>query len=219
MKRTLTALTLLALAAGPVYSQQAENTAPAETSTAITFSERQDASQVLATDFTGEPVVNAAGEPIGDINNLVFDESGRISLAVIGVGGFMGVGEKEVAVPFDALRPDTRDGKRVLVIDVTKEQIQSAPHYQTLNDQRFAERMAAWKEKAKAGWNRVSEEAKQAYEQAKTAVKSASQKAEEADKAAENAEEAAREADQAAEAAKSAERAAEESATPPAKTN
>ncbi len=175
MKKTLTALSVLALMSAPLAAQDAapKTDAPA----AITFAEQQNETQVLATDFTGETVLTTAGEKVGDINNLVFDENGRIALAVIGVGGFMGVGEKEVAVPFETLKPDMRDGKQVLIVSATKEQIEAAPAYKTLNDQRFAERVSTWKEKAKEGWARVSEEAKQAYDQAKTAVQSATEKA------------------------------------------
>jgi sporulation protein YlmC with PRC-barrel domain len=171
MKKTLTAFSVLLLMAGPLAAQDATTASP----DAIRFATEQSQAEVLATDFTGRPVVTASGERIGSVANLVFDPSGRISLAVIGVGGFMGLGAKEVAVPFDSLSADTREGREVLVVNTTKEQLQAAPAYQTLNDQRFQERLAVWKEKAKEGWQQVSERAKEAYDQAKDAVGSAQQ--------------------------------------------
>lgn len=200
MKKTLTAMSLLAVMSTAVAAQE---TKPAS----IQFVAEQTQAEVLATDFTGEAVVTKSGERVGDINNLVFDESGRIALGVIGVGGFMGMGEKEVAVPFDTLKPETRDGKQVLVLDVTKEQIQAAPAYKTLNDQRFNERVTGWKEKAKEGWTKVSEQAKTAYEQAKTTVQNQAEKMSEP-------------SEQGAEPAKPAEPATPaQPATPPANSN
>ena len=48
---------------------------------------------------------------------------------IVGVGGFLGVGEKNVAVPFQALKVAEKDGKRYLVLDTTKEALQTAPGY------------------------------------------------------------------------------------------
>ena len=48
-------------------------------------------------------VTNEAGESIGNVSDLLFDKSGRIVTVVIGVGGFLGIGEKSVAVPFASL--------------------------------------------------------------------------------------------------------------------
>ena len=45
------------------------------------------------------------------------------------MGGFLGIGEKEVAVPFNSVRLTEKDGKRFLVMDTTKEALQSAPGY------------------------------------------------------------------------------------------
>jgi sporulation protein YlmC with PRC-barrel domain len=173
MKKTLTALGLVLLMAGPAMAQGTSTASPEP----IRFVSEQTQAEVLATDFTGQAVLTKGGERIGNISNLVFDPSGRISLAVIGVGGFLGIGAKEVAVPFESLTPDTKDDRQVLVIDATKEQLQAAPAYQTLNDQRFAERMATWKEKAKESWEQVSERAKEAYQQAKGAVEGTQQPA------------------------------------------
>ncbi len=54
--------------------------------------------------FKGLNVYNEANEKIGDINELIFSRDGQVATAVIGIGGFLGVGEHSVAVPFDQIR-------------------------------------------------------------------------------------------------------------------
>ncbi len=54
--------------------------------------------------FKGLNVYNQANEKIGDIRELIFSRDGQVAAAVIGVGGFLGVGEHSVAVPFDQIR-------------------------------------------------------------------------------------------------------------------
>jgi PRC-barrel domain protein len=48
---------------------------------------------------------------------------------MLSVGGFLGLGEKDVAVPFNAIHLTEKNGNRYLVIDTTKEALQSAPGY------------------------------------------------------------------------------------------
>jgi hypothetical protein len=90
----------------------------------------QPAGQWLASQFIGQSVTNAAGETIGDINDVLFDKSGRAANVVIGVGGFLGIGEKSVAIPYDQLTI-TADptGKRVVTAPLSKERLQSAPEF------------------------------------------------------------------------------------------
>jgi hypothetical protein len=78
----------------------------------VEFVTVQPAGQWSAGQFIGSPVTNEAGENIGDVNDVLFDKTGRVATAVIGVGGFLGIGEKSVAVP------------------LSKERLQAAPAYQ-----------------------------------------------------------------------------------------
>jgi sporulation protein YlmC with PRC-barrel domain len=82
-----------------------------------------------ASKLVGLSVYNNNNESIGSINDLLTDKSGNIKAVVIGVGGFLGVGEKNVAVPFQALKVAEKNGKRYLVLDTTKEALQTAPGY------------------------------------------------------------------------------------------
>ncbi|MBD2748137.1 PRC-barrel domain-containing protein [Microvirga sp. BT688] len=64
---------------------------------------KMESNQMMASDLIGTRVVGANNESIGDINDVIMDRNGQIMAAVVGVGGFLGIGEKDVAVPFNAL--------------------------------------------------------------------------------------------------------------------
>jgi sporulation protein YlmC with PRC-barrel domain len=90
----------------------------------------QPAGQSLASRFIGQPVVNDGGERIGNISDLLFDGSGRIVNVLIGVGGFLGIGEKSVAVPFTALSVAAdANGKRVVKAALSRDQLKAAPAF------------------------------------------------------------------------------------------
>jgi len=79
-----------------------------------------------AADVKGDKVTNAHGEHLGEIRDLVMDESaGRVAYAVLGFGGFLGFGEKLVAVPWNALRPSTREHE--FMMDLSKDRLREAP--------------------------------------------------------------------------------------------
>ncbi len=158
MKTALAAVTALMIAVSPAAAQT-----PA-------FVDMQNNTEVLGTDFIGTPVNDKSGQEIGKIANLVFDQTGRIELAVIGVGGFLGIGEKDHAVPFDAVTSEVVNGKHVFVIDATKDQLLAAPVYKTMNAQARAERMKEWRQKAQASWADIKGRTSKAYEEAKERV-------------------------------------------------
>ncbi|MFG1378510.1 PRC-barrel domain-containing protein [Xanthobacter autotrophicus] len=94
------------------------------------FIQQQRADQHLASTLIGMSVHGAADENLGEINDLVLDRSGNVSAAVIGVGGFLGVGEKDVAVPFQAVEVTRNtDGKNRLVLRKTKDELKAAPEF------------------------------------------------------------------------------------------
>ena len=59
---------------------------------------------------------------------------GRINAAVISVGRFLAIGEKDIAVPLSALQLERRDDGRRLTIDVVKEALQNAPAFEHIAD-------------------------------------------------------------------------------------
>ena len=166
MKTTLTAVAALMIAVSPLAAQTPS------------FVAEQNQSEVLGTDFVGTPVVSKDNQQLGKIANLVFDQTGHIELAVIGVGGFLGIGEKEVAVPFDTLKSEVVNNKHVFSIDLTKDQLKAAPAFKTLNDQARQELIAKWRTKAEQSWADLKSKAGKAYEDAKERVNEAREKAE-----------------------------------------
>lgn len=82
----------------------------------------------------GSKVQNKAGESIGDINEIILASDGSAAAAVIGVGGFLGMGEHHVAVQFKSLKID-RDtkGNIVITLDTTKDALKSAPAWSDTN--------------------------------------------------------------------------------------
>jgi sporulation protein YlmC with PRC-barrel domain len=102
----------------------------AQTAKSEDFVTVQPAGQWLATQFIGQPATNQAGEKIGDINDLLFDKNGRIANVVIGVGGFLGIGEKNVAIPYGSLAITAdANGKRVISVPLSKERLLAAPDF------------------------------------------------------------------------------------------
>ena len=79
--------------------------------------------------YYNEDVYDTQDNKIGAVNDILLDKDGRLSTAIIGVGGFLGVGEKDVAVPFKALKVAEKAGDRYLVINATKEALEKAPGY------------------------------------------------------------------------------------------
>jgi len=108
-------------------------------STSPQFLRQQGRSDWLASDLLGKAVVNADNETIGDVDNLVTDESGKIIAVVIGAGGFLGLGEKEVAVRFEDLELSRDENNEVKVMaNFNKETLASAPDFETLHEQGVA---------------------------------------------------------------------------------
>jgi sporulation protein YlmC with PRC-barrel domain len=60
--------------------------------------------QWRASKLEGLDVYNQNDEKIGDISELIVDGSGKIQAVVVGVGGFLGIGERNVALPFDQIK-------------------------------------------------------------------------------------------------------------------
>jgi sporulation protein YlmC with PRC-barrel domain len=115
---------ILALASGLAVAQMTTDRQPATTHTSSLSSDHW-----LASDVYKAAVYDPSNNKIGDIDDLVLDTGGQIKTAVIGVGGFLGIGQKDVAVPFKDLKVASRDGKSQLTLERTKEQLKEAPAY------------------------------------------------------------------------------------------
>jgi hypothetical protein len=126
----------------PDQSSEAAKPMAPEQSTAQggQFLKEQTADDMLATSIIGKPAVNSQDETIGDVNDLITDRSGKITAALIGVGGFLGIGEKDVAVRFEDLKFNRDENDNVKVtLNISKETLAQAPNYQLLGEQPVVE--------------------------------------------------------------------------------
>ena len=99
-------------------------------STKTNFLPAQAAGEARASKLIGVVVKNKAGDVVGDINDVVLQPSGQAIAYIIGVGGVLGVGEKNVAVPYgDVALTADKDGKRSAVLDTSKAALEAAPVY------------------------------------------------------------------------------------------
>lgn len=104
--------------------------------TASTYLTEQGENQISANDYIGSTVYNAKNESIGDINDLIINKNGGIAAAVVGVGGFLGMGEKNVAVPMtNIMAAQKEDGTDLkLTTNETAETLKNAPEFKMLDE-------------------------------------------------------------------------------------
>ncbi|MER8801238.1 PRC-barrel domain-containing protein [Mesorhizobium sp. M0998] len=116
-------------AAPAAPSTSAQNTTPAPAAPAEPV---KRAEGNLATNIIGETVYNGTGDDaqnIGDVNDIVINKEAKAQSLIIGVGGFLGIGEKNVAYDFDKAQWAERNGDRWLVAQTTKEELQAQPDF------------------------------------------------------------------------------------------
>jgi sporulation protein YlmC with PRC-barrel domain len=130
-KTTMTnAPKLLSVILLSLISQASTGVSAQVSSPDIGFITAQPANEWLARVFIGAKVRNTAGEVVADINDLIFDRSGRISAVVLGVGGILGVGEKNVAIPFNTLVfSSDAVGVRIIIVPGNSEIFKQAPSF------------------------------------------------------------------------------------------
>ncbi len=80
-------------------------------------------------------VYGATGQEIGEINNLLIGPDGRVHAAIVEFGGFLGIGEHKVALPWDRLNV-TNDR---VTVNMTEEQVKAAPRWDKNSPGQFAE--------------------------------------------------------------------------------
>jgi len=158
INKLLAASSIAALAlVSTAVAQEKSTTAPAPATTA---SEKMDLKGAWrSSKLIGLDIYNRADEKIGDINEVLLDHTGKVKAVVIGVGGFLGMGEHDVAVSMDKLKfmeephksakADKSDGKATTgssspqarrdaandwvpdhaVMDATKDQLKAMPQF------------------------------------------------------------------------------------------
>ena len=85
------------------------------------------ADSVTVTQWYKQNVYDPSDNKIGEIMDVLVDRDGKVTALIVGVGGFLGAGEKDVAVPFNSVRATTKDNnKYYLVMNSTKDALKSA---------------------------------------------------------------------------------------------
>jgi sporulation protein YlmC with PRC-barrel domain len=79
-----------------------------------------------ASKIIGSEVRNKSGDKIGDVRDLVVDDKGTIRLAIVSTGGFLGVGDRLHAVPWDVLALGPKDDH---ILDIDRARLQAAPGF------------------------------------------------------------------------------------------
>lgn len=132
----------------------------------VVFIAKQETSLDLASQIIGSPVTNPAGETLGGVNNLLVNVDGEIEGIIIGIGGFLGIAQKNVAVPFDQVSRTTgQDGKVVMVLDTDKAALEAAPDFVTADNKPLSVTKGL-RERA----SELGEQARETYEKARQAV-------------------------------------------------
>ena len=95
------------------------------------FVTQQTADQWLASKFKGTDVIGSNNEKIGDVNDILFDRNGRVVAYVVGVGGFLGIGTKDVALAPAAfqVQPATDREDMKLRLAMTRDELKNAPEF------------------------------------------------------------------------------------------
>jgi hypothetical protein len=81
------------------------------------------------TSILGRNVYSPKGEDLGRVVDLLADPEGRVRVAIVDFGGFLGVGTRRIAVDWPLLHFTPGDKKTPLLLTVTREKLQSAPEY------------------------------------------------------------------------------------------
>ena len=84
--------------------------------------------EMRASKLIGAKVTNAANELVGDINEIVLGKDGKVAAVIVGVGGFLGLGEREVAISYSGLKfAKDSNNRDVITVNATKDQLKAAP--------------------------------------------------------------------------------------------
>jgi sporulation protein YlmC with PRC-barrel domain len=122
MKSSIFAALLIAFATATANAQ-----APQPSGSAAQILTSVPPNSVTITHWYKQNVYDPSDNKIGEIMDVLVDREGKATALIIGVGGFLGMGEKDVAVPFGAVQVTSKDNNKwYLVMNSTKDALKSA---------------------------------------------------------------------------------------------
>jgi sporulation protein YlmC with PRC-barrel domain len=86
-------------------------------------------SSLTVTDWYKQDVYDPNNNKIGQILDVLVAPSGQINTVIVGVGGFLGAGEKDVAVNFSSIKVSIKNDKKYLTMDTSKDALKNAPGF------------------------------------------------------------------------------------------
>ena len=109
------ALAVLAVITTPAFAAETMSSLPTDSWT--------------VTNYYKQDVYDKGQNSVGKIDDVLIDKSGKITALIVGVGGFLGAGEKDVALPFSAVSAEKKNDKWYLTVDETKDSLKNAAGY------------------------------------------------------------------------------------------
>lgn len=94
----------------------------------------------LASELIGAKVFSARNKEVGDVNDIIVTPDGSVRGIVVGVGGFLGIGEKDVALTMDRFSASAEEDRTIrLTLNVSKAELEAAPRFRTSYQQYLQE--------------------------------------------------------------------------------
>jgi hypothetical protein len=119
-------------AASPSSAPSASTSTPSTGSGAAHFVTKQESDQWLASKFKGTDVIGTDDKKIGDVSDMLVDKNQKVLAYIVGVGGFLGIGQKDVAIDPTSFQmvpgKDASDYK--LRLSMTKDELKAAPTFE-----------------------------------------------------------------------------------------
>ena len=84
---------------------------------------------VTVTDYYKQNVYDPSDQKIGEIKDVLITKDGKVGAFIVAVGGFVGMGEKDVAVPFEDVKGVKKNDKWYLTMHANKDELKSAPGF------------------------------------------------------------------------------------------
>jgi len=120
MWKLVATLALGLVLGGPAIAQSTGNVPPAKTLGTV------PESSVTVTNYYKQNVYDPGQNKIGEIKDVLVNNEGRITAFIVSVGGFLGVNEKDVAVPFSSVKAIRKDDKWYLTMSTSKDELKNA---------------------------------------------------------------------------------------------
>ena len=117
---------------GEMSMEEGSTSGSTDATTETGSSETGSTETEMAAEGEGETTAQSQPENVGEISDIIMSQEGQVEYVILGVGGFLGIGEQNVAVNFDALtvQPDPQNPDTMMImISATQEEIENAPEF------------------------------------------------------------------------------------------